>query len=587
MKARLCQYLESVIVSMSAPWVAHFEATQLMVERARDPKHGHFSSNIALILAKKAGCSPRELAQSMTDALLINQPADIDKVEIAGPGFINFTLTAEAFTAIVRDSLKAPERVGRLDLGKGKKVYLEYVSANPTGPLHVGHGRGAAFGASLANVLTATGHVVQRTYYVNDAGRQMQILALSVWLRYLQAQGLAVYFPSNGYQGEYVQEISAQLTVTQGDAFAGLDDAALASFCEPSAEDADLEARMDTLIELMREAIGLDAFAQIQALATETICQDIRQDLGEFGVDFDAWIPESGLLESGALETAIETLIAAGHTYEHDGALWFKSSELGDDKDRVLMRANGWPTYFATDIANHFHNFQQGITDYIDVFGADHHGYVPRVRAAMHALGCDVDRYTVLLVQFAILYRGQTKVSMSTRSGQFVSLRELREEVGNDAARFFYVMRKPEQHLDFDLELAKSQTNENPVFYVQYAGARVSSVFRQLEAAGRSFDQAGGLANLSRLDLEQEHAILRTLSQFSECLESAATQRAPHLIAHFLQHAAGEFHTYYNAVKFIVDDEGLCQARLCLILALRLMIESGLKLLGVSAPERM
>lgn len=587
MKTRLAQLVEAAIVSVGGSLSDHFNISQLVIERARDAQHGHFACNIAMVLAKKAGMPPREIAQNLTQAMQDHMPDYLQAIDIAGPGFINFTLTPAAVAQIIPDMLTNPEAIGQLDLGKGQRVYLEYVSANPTGPLHVGHGRGAAFGASLANVLTATGYDVQRAYYVNDAGRQMQILALSVWLRYLQVQGVKVDLPSNAYQGDYVIDIAKVLRI----ATSGLIHAdACAQFQqqpEHTQDDFNRETHIDQLINTMRDLIGADAFAKIQSFANDAIVDDIREDLAEFGVEFDAWVPESALVDSGALSAALDTLKAAGHTYEQDGALWFRSSELGDDKDRVLMRANGLHTYFAADIANHFQHYQMGLDRYIDIFGADHHGYVARVRAALEALGCDVERYAVLLVQFAILYRGKEKVAMSTRSGKFVSLRDLRDEVGNDAARFFYVMRKPEQHMDFDLELAKAQSNDNPVYYVQYACARVSSVFRQLEAAGRSFDQAQGLAHLDLLTLDQEQVLLTSLSQFSECLESASNQYAPHLIAHFLQQAAGAFHTYYNAVKFIVGDEHMCQARLCLITAIRLMLASGLSLLGVSAPEQM
>ncbi len=556
----------------------------VQVERTRDRRHGDFASNLAMRLAKPARRNPRELAQALVEAL----PASewVEEVEIAGPGFINFTLAADAWPRVVRQVLEAGEAFGRSSIGAGKRVQVEFVSANPTGPLHVGHGRGAAYGAAVADLLAAAGFQVHREYYVNDAGRQMNILAVSVWLRYLERCGEAVPFPSNGYRGEYVRDIAARLYETEGE-----------RLCRPAAEvfagipadapEGDKEVHIDALIRRARELLGEDGYRTVFDLGLRLILEDIREDLEAFGVVYEEWFSECSLVASGAVEKAVARLREAGHTYEKDGALWFRSTEFGDEKDRVLVRENGDPTYFASDIAYHLDKFERGFERVIDIWGADHHGYVPRVRAALQALGCEVSRFDVLLVQFAVLYRGGEKVQMSTRSGEFVTLRQLREEVGTDAARFFYVMRRCEQHLDFDLDLAKSQSADNPVYYIQYAHARVCSVFRQAREKGLAWDRARGEAALGRLTEDHEQALLERLSRYPELVEAAALAHEPHQIAHYLRELANDFHTYYNAHPFLVDDADLRNARLCLIEATRQVIANGLGLLGVSAPERM
>ncbi|MEW5792062.1 MAG: arginine--tRNA ligase [Pseudomonadota bacterium] len=555
-------------------------SARIQLDRPKQRSHGHFASNLALILAKTAGRKPRELAEALAAAL----PASpwVDKVEIAGPGFINFFLTPAAFQEVVRQALRDPAGFGRSDIGAGRHVQLEFVSANPTGPLHVGHGRGAAYGASLANILDFAGFRVHREYYVNDAGRQMDILAVSVWLRYLEALGVAYPFPPNAYQGDYVRAIAADLQAAHGERFRA-DAAALAGLPDPAAQP---EEYLDALIARARELLGAEGFAIVHAAGLDDILDDIRDDLAEFGVTYDTWFSERSLMERGLVQETIDQLQAAGHLYEKEGALWFRSTAFGDDKDRVLRRENGAYTYFASDIAYHADKFARGFEHVIDMWGADHHGYVPRVKAALQALGLDPARLEVLLVQFAILYRGQEKVSMSTRAGEFVTLRELRQEVGNDAARFFYVLRRADQHLDFDLELAKSQSEENPVFYIQYAHARIHSVFRQALERGYSLPQ-WAQADLAPLDSDYEINLADILARFPETVAQAALEREPHQIAFYLKELASEFHTYYNASRFLLEDEALRTARLALIRAIAYVLASGLALLGVSAPEQM
>ncbi len=556
----------------------------IQVDRARDTKHGDFATNLAMTLAKPARKKPRDIAESIIAQL----PASdlIEKVEIAGPGFINFYINQQAQFSIVPTVLKAGAKFGQSDIGAGKRVQVEFVSANPTGPLHVGHGRGAAYGAVVANLLNAIGYNVHREYYVNDAGRQMNILAASVWLRYLELCGEELPFPVNGYKGDYVWDIAATLHRENEEHMRHSWDE-INHALPADAPDGDKEEYIDAVIEKMQNLLRPDQYRLVFDMGLNYILDDIRDDLQNFGVVYDEWYSERTLTDNGAVMRTLERLQSSGHTYEKAGAIWFKSSDFGDEKDRVLVRDNGVTTYFASDIAYHMDKLERGFDRVIDIWGADHHGYVPRVKAALEALGDDASKLDVLLVQFAVLYRGGEKVQMSTRSGDFVTLRQLRKEVGSDAARFFYVMRKCEQHLDFDLDLAKSQSNDNPMYYIQYAHARVCSVARQLADKGHAFDESLGLQNLDKLTESHESAILTRLSRYPEIIESAATQHEPHQVVHYLRELANDFHTYYNAHQFIVEDDTLRNARICLIHAVKQVIANGLGLLDVSAPDSM
>jgi arginyl-tRNA synthetase len=562
---------------------------KIQIDRARDASHGDYACNIALMLAKPAKCKPRDLAKKIVAAL----PSDeqVAKVEIAGPGFINFALTDAASFAVVAAVLEAGEAYGRSSIGDDKSVQVEFVSANPTGPLHVGHGRGAAYGAAVSDLLAAVGFKVHREYYVNDAGRQMDILAASVWLRYLDLCGEnendGLPFPVNGYKGDYVWDIAATVHREHGDAFRHAAEIVLSNLPADENDGGDKEKYIDAVINRGKELLGDAAYRTVFDAGLNSILDDIRADLEGFGVVYEEWFSERSLTESGAVARAIERLKDANHLYEKDGAWWFRSTDFGDEKDRVVVRDNGQTTYFASDIAYHMQKLERGFDRVIDVWGADHHGYVPRVKAALTALGDDASKLDVLLVQFAILYRGGEKAQMSTRSGEFVTLRELREEVGDDAARFFYVMRKCEQHMDFDMDLAKSQSSDNPVYYIQYAHARVCSVLRQMKEKGLTHNSDNGLANLAALTETHEQALLTKLARYPEFVESAALNHEPHQLAHFLRELANDFHTYYNAHQFLVDDVALRDARLCLIKAARQVIANGLGLLAVSAPEAM
>lgn len=585
MKQTLQQHIISALQQLLDNGEFQFELpTEVSVERTRDKSHGDYATNVALVLNKQAQCAPRALAEKIVSAL--PQSSVIAKCEIAGPGFINFTLNEASKLAIIDTILTAGEQFGHSDIGGGKKVQIEFVSANPTGPLHVGHGRGAAYGATVANLLAASGFEVQREYYVNDAGRQMDILATSIWMRYLDLCGVAVSFPSNGYQGDYVWDIAADLHRENRDNFSHPLDALMLDIPADEPDGGDKDIHVDALIVRAKALLG-DHYRTVFDAGLNTILDDIRSDLEGFGVTFDHWYSERTLVESGAVERATETLQDAGHIYKEKGALWFRSSDFGDEKDRVVYRDNGMHTYFASDIAYHMEKFERGFEQVIDIWGADHHGYVPRVKAAIKALGENPDNFDALLVQFAILYRGSERVQMSTRSGSFVTLRELREEVGADAARFFYVMRKCEQHMDFDLDLAKSQSNDNPVYYIQYAHARICSVMQQLSDKGLTFNQDNGLNNLNLLVEPQEQALVTSLTKFPELIRAAAINHEPHALAHYLRNLANELHSYYNAHHFIVEDANLRDARLALAIAIRQVIRNGMKLLGVSAPERM
>ncbi|MCL7420772.1 MAG: arginine--tRNA ligase [Methylobacter sp.] len=558
---------------------------RINIDRSRDPQHGDFASNLALMLAKQARLNPRQLAEQVIAALPRHEA--ITKVELAGPGFINFFVNANAQYQVIKQIHDEGRHFGLSTVGAGQKVQVEFVSANPTGPLHVGHGRGAAYGSVVADLLQAAGFDVHREYYVNDAGRQMDILATSIWLRYLEECGEVVNFPSNGYRGEYVREIAWDIHKNAGNEYRRPAELVLENIPADEPQGGDKEAHIDALIARAKTLLGPSLYRDFFQIGLNTILADIKLDLQEFGVEYQEWFSECQLMEDGSVEQALERLRAGGHLYEKDGATWFASSRLGDEKDRVVVRENGQTTYFASDIAYHMNKLDRGFDRIINIWGADHHGYIPRVRAAMTALGADESKLKVLLVQFAVLYRGEEKVQMSTRSGEFVTLRQLRNEVGKDAARFFYVMRRSEQHMDFDLKLATTRSNENPVFYVQYAYARVCSVLRQLDEKDWERNLLQGMDNLDRLTEDHEISLVGTLARYPEVLERAALQYEPHQLIQYLRELATEFHTYYNAHQFLVDDARLRDARLNLICAVKQVLANGLGLLKINTPESM
>lgn len=581
MKQLIAQFLDAALdrTPELRPLIGELvlEAT---IERTRDAAHGDFASNLAMRLAKPASRKPRELAE----AVVAQMPESelLDRVEIAGPGFINFHLVDRAFHDELENMLEQGENYGRQPLRQTPKVLLEFVSANPTGPLHVGHGRLAAYGATVGDLLEAAGFPVYREYYVNDAGRQMDILGVSVWLRWLESRETKLNFPSAGYRGDYIRDIAAEITIDPALAVAAdtlFDDV-------PADEPAgDKEAHIGALIDKARQLLGEEGFDAIRRQALEAIRADIEDDLAGFGVHFDLWYSERSLIEDDRIDRALAVLDQRGMLYRKDGATWFKASDFGDEKDRVVVRENGAKTYFASDIAYHYDKRVRGFDHLINIFGADHHGYVTRVKAGLAAMGYAAEDLEIELVQFVALYRGGKKLAMSTRAGEFVTLRQLREEVGNDAARFFYVMRSNDQHLDFDLELAKSRSNDNPVYYIQYAHARIASVFRQLAGKSLAWDRSGAV--LDRLTEPEERSLMRSLSRYPEVLALSAAKLAPQHLVHYLRDVANDFHSYYNAHVFIVEDAALRDARLTLCAATRIVLANGLGILGVSAPEAM
>lgn len=568
--------------------------------RTKDRTHGDFASNIAMIGAKAAGMKPRDLAEKILAHL--PEVADISKADIAGPGFINFFLNADQRFTVLDQIQAQKDQFGQSNANAEKRIQVEFVSANPTSSLHVGHGRGAAYGMTVANLLEATGAKVDREYYVNDAGRQMDILATSTYLRYLELTGQTLVFPKNAYQGDYVKEIAQSVIEKDGNAHVRdvvdvykdvPEDVQFAAELDADGNkvvlSGDKEKHIDGLIFNAQNLLS-EGYRVFHQAALEAILDDIKDDLGEFGVTFNQWFSEDSLTVK--IDEALQMLDQRGFLYEKEGNIWFKSTEFGDEKDRVVKRRNGQTTYFASDIAYHLNKLQRGYTDIVDIWGSDHHGYIARVKAAIDALGYDSKKLTVLLVQFVSLWRGGEMIQMSSRSGQFVTLRDLRKEVGNDAARFYYVMRKSEQHIDFDLDLAVSQSKDNAVYYIQYAYARVNRMV-DLKAPEKNIpfarDQFANY-NASLLTLEAETEILAKLAAYPEILIRAANSYEPHQIGNYLKELAALFHGWYNLDDAkVLDDQNipLSQARLLLSINVQQVLKNGLTLLGVSAPYEM
>lgn len=558
---------------------------EVVIDRTKTPEHGDYATNLALLLAKPASLKPRDLAQALVDSL--PKSHHVAKVDIAGPGFLNFHIAQACRLATIRRVFERGEAYGRGEPGSKDKVTVEFVSANPNGPLHVGHGRGAAYGATVANLLEAAGHEVQREYYVNDAGRQMDILAVSVWVRYHELAGVALRFPDNGYKGDYVVEIARKLRAKVGDAYKRSANEVLDGVPADESQGGDKEAHVDGLVARAKALLGEADYRKVFDAGLAWCLADIKDDLKGFGVVHDNFFSERSLMTDGYVQRAIDTLRANGHLYEQDGALWFRATAFGDDKDRVVTRENGVTTYFASDLGYLLSKFERGFDRALYIFGADHHGYIARLKAAAQGLGLDPAKIDIELVQFAILFRGGERVQMSTRAGSFVTLRELREEVGTDAARFFYVMRGNDQHLDFDLDLAKSRSNENPVYYIQYAHARIASIFRQLGDKGLTFNRTAAESARGRLVEPQEQALVTELMRFPEVVQAAAAHRGPQILATWLRDLAAGFHAFYNAQPILSAEEELRHARLGLAAATRQVLANGLSLLGVSAPESM
>ena len=585
MKNDLIRILKTVLKEIGKENGIDFSNKKVSIQENKEKAHGDYASNLAMVIAKDLSKSPREVAEMITSLL---PPAKwIERVNIAGPGFINFYLKKDTHNEILLRIDEGGKSFGTNNSGNGERVLIEYVSSNPTGPLHVGHGRGAAFGSVLSQLLRIVGYKVDEEYYVNDQGRQMNILTISTWLRYLQQNGQELEFSKKGYQGEYVEQLAKELLKEERTKYnLKENESDLLELLETQETEEDL----DKLIEWGKSFLQ-ENFEEIKEFSLRAIMSSIKEDLKLFGVNHNLWFNESSMYFNKVglpdIDKSIKLLDESGFLYEKEEALWFKSTEFGDDKDRVVKRANGDNTYFASDISYHLDKYDRGYNRIVNVWGADHHGYLPRVSAAMEALGKNQDRLEVVFIQFANLLRNGKKVSMSTRGGEFIPLMELIEEVSSEAARFFYINRKADQHLDFDLDLAKSQTKDNPLYYIQYAHARICGVFETLKKEGRKLNQDLGLDNLDLLNLDKEIEIQKMLLQYPEVISRAAEHSEPHLICYYLKDLSGLFHSYYNSERFLVDNDKLMNSRLFLLKGTKQVISNGLEILGIDAPQSM
>jgi len=581
MKEKIKESLRSIIIDLYGSSESIHDEFEISIQDNKEKQYGDLASNIALVLAKPLKRNPKEIAEEIKGKFITDK--EIVKVDVAGPGFINFFLSKESHGAILRDISIQKDKFGKFE-SNNKKVLIEYVSSNPTGPLHVGHGRGAVFGSVLSRLLKEAGFQVDEEYYVNDFGRQMNILSVSLWIRYAQIFDKNIKMLNNGYQGDYLIAIAQNLKKLRSDELFD-DDDEIKSLLEYENEEA--EKHTDKVIDSIKSKLS-DEFSYVRDFALREILELIKEDLSEFGVDHNKWFSESTLYKSephdlSKVNQSIDELSSKGFVYEKEGAIWFKSSELGDDKDRVLKRGNGEFTYFASDVAYHLDKYDRGYDRIINIWGSDHHGYLPRVKAAMEASEKNVEKLEVVFIQFANLIRAGKKVTMSTRSGEFITLKELIEEVTSEAARFFYINRKADQHLDFDLDLAKEQSKDNPLYYIQYAHARICSVLRKSKAQEEELTTS----ELGLLDSNKEIEIQKILKQYPPLIERAALASEPHLICYYLKDLASIFHSYYNTEKFIVEDQKLMNSRLFLLSGVKQVIYNGLTILGINAPHEM
>ncbi|MBN2438684.1 MAG: arginine--tRNA ligase [Deltaproteobacteria bacterium] len=554
MKQLLVGLLEKSIQSgMDARLLPAAALPRIEVDLTKDPAHGDYASNIAMILAAQAKKNPREIARILSEGIE-DRNGVLEKVEIAGPGFLNFFIREGALTALLATVERQGDRYGFSNLGQGRRTQVEFVSANPTGPLHIGHARGAVVGDVMANILAAVGYRVFREYYINDAGNQIHNLGKSVLLRYRELLGETVEFPEGCYRGDYIRDLAAELLKRDGERYR--------------------HQKTEEIIPIFTDYAG------------SAILEGIREDLRLFGVVFDLYFSERELYRDDGVAKLLRTLEEKGFIYREGETLWFKTTAFGDEKDRVVVRQNGDPTYFAADIAYHRNKFLRGFETVIDIWGADHHGYIPRMSAAVQALGYEKDALKVILVQLVNLLRDGKPVAMSTRSGEFVTLREVVDEVGKDASRYNFLMRRSDSHLDFDLELAKRQSNENPVYYVQYAHARICSILRTAAERGIAMP-ANGQADAGLLRLPEESDLIKTITRFPDVVEGAARTLEPHRLTFYLNDLAAIFHSYYNKNKVLSDDGALTEARLFLVRSVLTVLKNALKMLGVTTPEKM
>ena len=580
MKDNIKKTLSEILEDLYSQVEPEIKNLKISIQDNKEKEHGDLATNIAMVLAKPLKKNPKEIAEEIKQNFVLDEK--IIKIEVAGPGFLNFFLSQDSHGEILEQIQKENKDFGKSD-SKQSKVLIEYVSSNPTGPLHVGHGRGAVFGSVLSSLLEEAGFEVDQEYYVNDFGRQMNILATSAWIRYCQLFSSEIKMMQQGYQGDYLIPIAKKLKDEKSDSLFKIDESLIEKL---NSEDQDDEFT-DQLVESLR-VILKEEFQYIREFALSEILHLIKADLEQCGVHHNAWFSESSLYGNDGgtdskVDGSIEELKSRGFIYEEGGAIWFKSSSLGDDKDRVLRRGNGEYTYFASDVAYHLDKYDRGYDRVINVWGSDHHGYLPRVRAAMDACDRDINKLEVIFIQFANLVKAGKKVSMSTRSGDFITLNELMNEVTTEAARFFYINRKADQHLEFDLDLAKEQSKDNPLYYIQYAHARICSVLRKAENEFEDFDSV----ELTLLGSEKEIEILKLLRQYPQLIERAAKAGEPHLLCYFLRDLSGVFHSYYNSEKFLIEDKELMTSRLFLLKGVKQVIANGLRVLGIKAPEEM
>ena len=581
MKEKIQHSLKGILSNLYGSSDIDLDQYEINLQDNKDKEHGDLASNIALILANPLKKNPKDIANEVIQQFVINE--DVLKVEVAGPGFINFFLSKNSHGEVLKTILSEKEKYGKI-MPQNKSVLIEYVSSNPTGPLHVGHGRGAVFGSVLSSLLKEAGFEVDEEYYINDFGRQMNILSISLWIRYAQLFDNQIQMIKNGYQGDYLKVIAEKLKKFKGKEFVINSEITLNIF---DSKDKDDEQFTDHIIDALKSELG-NNFNFLRDFALQEIIFQIKEDLSNFGVNHNKWFSESSLYQNNnesknKVEETIKNLQSNGFVYQKDDAIWFKSCDFGDDKDRVLKRGNGEYTYFASDVAYHLDKYERGYDRIINIWGSDHHGYIPRVRAAMEASQKDKDKLEVVFIQFANLIREGKKVTMSTRSGEFITLNELIEEVSTEAARFFYINRKADQHLDFDLDLAKEQSKNNPLYYIQYAHARICSVLRRADANNEELKKS----NLELLDSDREVELQKMLKQYPAVIERAALSSEPHLICYYLRDLASIFHSYYNSEKFLIKDENLMRSRLFLLCGVKQVVHNGLSILGINAPEEM
>ena len=579
MKDKLKKLLQKTIASEKTLVSNGLKNLEIEISRSIKPDHGDFSSNIALKLSKRVGLNPFQLATSISSS--IDKPSWLKKTEVVQPGFINFFIGSEVKADVLISIIDKQSGFGSQDPGSKESILLEFVSSNPTGPLHVGHGRHAAFGDSLAKLLKKAGHLVETEYYINDAGRQIDILALSVLIEGVNLSGGKITPPKACYQGQHIKGIAKSINKKQLVSINNL------SLTKIGTKDLDEDEEIDVLVSTAKDSMGVDAFEKVTEIVCQHVLQTIKKDLSDFGVEYDHWFSEKNMIKASKINNVVKHLEATNSLVKKDGATWLKTTNYGDDKDRVIIREDGRSTYFASDIGYHADKKARGFDRLINILGSDHHGYITRLKAGLASMEYEPGDLEVILMQFVALFRGKEKIQMSTRSGNFVPMRDLYEEVGVDAARFFYVSRSHEQHLDFDLALATQQNNQNPVYYIQYANARICSVIQEIKNKGFKNNPALGKKNLGNLNNKHELELISLLQNYPDVISQAAEKRSVHQLSNYLKDLAQVFHSYYGVQKFVVSDDEIRNPMILLLQCVSIVIVDGLKILGVSAPKKM